>query len=95
MAAGVALWGLQMGVTKGALAALVTDAAPLDSRGSAYGIFNFVSGLALLVASVLFGVLWDRGGPGAAFLASTLFAAMALASLLLLRQGLMGRAVIP
>jgi MFS family permease len=95
MAAGVALWGLQMGVTKGALAALVADAAPPDSRGSAYGIFNFASGLALLVASVLFGVLWDRTGPAAAFFASALFAAAAIASLLLLRQGLIGRAVKP
>jgi MFS family permease len=95
VAAGVALWGLQMGVTKGALAALVADAAPLDSRGSAYGIFNFASGLALLVASILFGVLRDRGRSGAAFFASALFAATALASLLLLRQRLMGRAVIP
>ena len=88
VAAGVALWGLQMGVTKGALAALVADAAPPDARGSAYGIFNFASGLALLVASVLFGVLWDRRGLAAAFFASVLFAAAAIASLLLLRQGL-------
>jgi MFS family permease len=85
VAVGVALWGLQMGVTKGALAALVADAAPPDSRGSAYGIFNFVGGLALLAASLLSGILWDRAGPGSAFLASGLFAAAALASLALLR----------
>jgi predicted MFS family arabinose efflux permease len=66
---GVALWGLHMGFTQGLLAALVADAAAAERRGTAFGVFNLVTGLALLVASVLAGLLWDRGGPTVTFLA--------------------------
>jgi MFS family permease len=66
---GIALWGLHMGFTQGLLAALVADAVAAPQRGTAYGVFNFVTGVALLVASVLAGVLWDRGGPALTFLA--------------------------
>src|SRR5262245_21219277 len=66
---GVALWGLHMGFTQGLLAALVADTAAAKQRGTAFGVFNLVTGLALLVASVLAGVLWDRGGPSLTFLA--------------------------
>ena len=66
--AGVALWGLHMGFTLGLLAALVADSASAAQRGTAFGVFNLVTGLALLVASVLAGVLWDRGGPALTFL---------------------------
>ena len=59
VAVGVALWGLHMGFTQGLLATLVADTAPPELRGTAYGIFNLLGGLALLVASVLAGVLWD------------------------------------
>ena len=65
---GIVLWGLHMGFTQGLLAALVADAAREDQRGTAFGVFNFVTGLALLAASVLAGVLWDRGGPSLTFL---------------------------
>ncbi len=65
--AGVALWGLHMGFTQGLLAALVADAAGIEQRGTAFGVFNLVTGLALLAASVLAGVLWDRGGPELTF----------------------------
>ena len=54
-----------MGFTQGLLAALVADAARAPQRGTAFGVFNLVTGLALLAASVLAGVLWDRGGPAA------------------------------
>ena len=66
---GIALWGLHMGFTQGSLAALVADEARAEQRGTAFGVFNFVTGLALLAASVLAGVLWDRGGPALTFLA--------------------------
>jgi MFS family permease len=66
---GVALWGLHMGFTQGLLAALVADCASAERRGTAFGVFNLVTGLALLAASVLAGVLWDRGGPTLTFLA--------------------------
>jgi MFS family permease len=70
---GVALWGLHMGMTQGLLAAMVADTAPADLRGTAYGLFNLASGLALLVASVLAGFLWDRFGATVTFYAGALF----------------------
>ncbi len=66
---GIALWGLHMGFTQGLFATLVADTARADQRGTAFGVFNFVIGLALLTASVLAGVLWDRGGPALTFIA--------------------------
>ncbi len=66
--AGVALWGLHLGMTQGLLAALVADTAPPALRGSAFGMFNFVSGVALLLASPLAGLLWQVAGPYATFL---------------------------
>ena len=65
--AGIALWGLHMGLTQGLLASLVTDTAPAAWRGTAFGVFNLVSGVALLLASALAGWLWDRAGPAATF----------------------------
>jgi MFS family permease len=65
---GVGLWGLHLGLTQGLLAALVADTAPAALRGSAFGLFNFVSGVALLLASVLAGLLWQSVGPYATFL---------------------------
>jgi MFS family permease len=58
-----------MGFTQGLLAALVADTASADQRGTAFGVFNLVTGLALLVASVLAGALWDRGGSTLTFVA--------------------------
>ena len=75
--AGVALWGLHMGFTQGLLAALVADAAREEQRGTAFGAFSFVTGLALLAASVLAGVLWDRGGPQLTFLTGAALTAVA------------------
>ncbi|HEY3516763.1 MAG TPA: MFS transporter [Gammaproteobacteria bacterium] len=74
---GVALWGLHMGFTQGLLAALVADTAAVEQRGTAFGVFNLVTGLALLVASVLAGVLWDRGGPTLTFLTGAALTAAA------------------
>jgi MFS family permease len=83
---GVALWGLHMGLTQGTLSALVADTAPEELRGTAFGLFNLVSGLALLAASVIAGALWDVGGPRATFLVGALFTAAALAGLPLVRK---------
>ena len=63
VAVGVALWGLHLEFPQGLLATLVADAAPPELRGTAYGMFNLLSGLALLIASVLAGLLWERCGP--------------------------------
>ena len=78
--AGVAAWGLHMGFTQGLFAALVADVAQPEKRGTAFGVFNLVTGLALLVASVLAGLLWDLGGARLTFLAGagvTVLAAVA------------------
>lgn len=82
--AGVALWGLHMGATQGLLAAMVADAAPADLRGTAFGFFNLVSGIAMLAASLLAGELWDRFGSSFTFLAG---AAFSLAALLAMNGG--------
>jgi MFS family permease len=84
--AGVALWGLHMGLTQGLLAALVADTAPAELRGTAFGMFNLVSGVALLAASILAGALWDHAGPSGTFFAGALITAIALASLSLARK---------
>ena len=75
---GVSLWGLHMGLTQGLLATMVTDTAPVSLRGTAFGAFNLVSGVAMLVASVLAGVLWDRVGPTGTFAAGAIFSLVAL-----------------
>lgn len=75
---GIALWGAHMALTQGLLAKLVADHAPADLRGSAFGVFNLASGVALLFASVIAGMLWDWIGPDATFLAGAAFAALAL-----------------
>jgi len=78
---GVMLWGLHMGLTQGLLSALVADAAPAELRGTAFGVFNLVSGVAMLAASILAGALWDIAGPTGTFLAGAVFTAIALATL--------------
>jgi len=83
LATGIAFWGLHMGFSQGLLAALVADAAPLERRGSAFGLFNLVSGLLLLVASIVAGRLWDRIGPAATFYAGASFALLGVVGLLL------------
>ena len=79
--AGVALWGVHMGMTQGLLATMVADTAPVDLRGTAYGFFNLMSGLAMLVASVVAGLLWDRLGASFTFYAGAVFCVIALAGL--------------
>ena len=80
---GVALWGVHMGMTQGLLATMVADTAPADLRGTAFGVFNLVSGVAMLAASVLAGLLWDAFGAAFTFYAGALFAATALLALML------------
>jgi len=80
---GVALWGVHMGMTQGLLATMVADTAPADLRGTAFGFFNLVSGLSMLVASVLAGYLWDQWGASFTFYAGAIFCVIALLGLLL------------
>jgi MFS family permease len=78
---GVALWGLHMGLTQGLQASLVAATAPADLRGTAFGLFNVMTGVVLLLASVIAGLLWSRLGPSATFIAGAIFTAFALAGL--------------
>jgi predicted MFS family arabinose efflux permease len=80
---GVALWGFHMGMTQGLLATMVADTAPADLLGTAYGFFNLMSGLAMLIASALAGLLWDTFGASLTFYAGIAFCVLALAGLAL------------
>jgi MFS family permease len=84
--AGAAVWGLHMGLTQGLLSKLVADNAPAELRGTAFGIFNLASGVALLLASVVAGSLWELVGPTATFVAGAAFAAIAAAGILTFRR---------
>lgn len=78
LGAGIVCWGVHMAASQGLLAAMVADTAPPELRGTAFGLFNLASGLAMLAASVVAGMLWDRVGSEATFLAGAGFAALAL-----------------
>ena len=75
---GTALWGLHMGFTEGVVSAMVADAAPASLRGTAFGVFNLLRGVLLMVASILAGLLWDRVSPAATFVAGAALAALSL-----------------
>jgi MFS family permease len=91
VAAGVALWGLHMGLTQGVLATLIADTAPVELRGTAFGLFNLVTGIAMLVASLV------AGAPSATFLAGAAFATLAMIALrpARARMGSAGAAIRP
>lgn len=74
---GILLWGIHMGMTQGLLATMVADTAQPELRGTAYGVFNLVSGIAMLVASTCAGWLWQTHGPQATFWAGAGFALVA------------------
>ena len=78
---GVALWGVHMGMTQGLLATMVADVAPADLRGTAYGFFNLMCGIAMLIASVMAGWMWDGFGSASTFYAGAVFCVLALAVL--------------
>ncbi|HET8731356.1 MAG TPA: MFS transporter [Moraxellaceae bacterium] len=75
---GVAIWGLHMGMSQGLMATMVADTAPTDLRGTAFGIFNLASGIAMLLASGIAGLLWESLGPRWTFLTGAGFSAAAL-----------------
>lgn len=92
VAVGVALWGLHMGFTQGLLATLVADASPPELRGTAFGMFNLLTGGALLAASVVAGLLWDNIGARGTFVSGAVLASIALLGLFALRRQLGVRA---
>jgi MFS family permease len=85
VALGVVLWGLHMGFTQGLLATLVADTSPQELRGTAYGFFNLLGGLAMLAASVIAGALWDAAGASVTFMAGAGFTLIALIGLFTIR----------
>ncbi len=86
VACGVVLWGLHMGLTQGLLATMVAATAPAHLRGTAFGFFNFISGIAMLIASVLAGLLWDSFGAATTFYAGAGISVVTL-GLLVVRRG--------
>ncbi|MBB5663412.1 MFS family permease [Rhizobium leguminosarum] len=85
---GVLLWGLHMGFTQGPLTKVIADTSPAELRGTAFGMFNLITGLALLLASVTAGTLWDLAGPRGTFLAGAGFAMLTMIGLLVVRTRL-------
>ncbi|HRL26210.1 MAG TPA: MFS transporter [Alcaligenes sp.] len=83
---GVALWGLHMGFTQGLFNVLIADSAPADLRGTAFGMFHLLTGVALLLASIIAGALWDAIGFQGTFAAGACFAGLTAISLLILRR---------
>jgi MFS family permease len=81
---GVAIWGVHMGASQGVLAALITDVTAPEHRGTAFGVFGLISGIAVLIASAVAGVLWDQVSPAATFWVGAGLALTTTASLLLL-----------
>jgi MFS family permease len=82
---GAALWGLHLAFTQGLLAALVADTAPPELRGTAFGMFNLLTGAALLAASIVAGRLWDTVGARGTFLTGAALTTLALLGMLALR----------
>ncbi|MBZ7391186.1 MFS transporter [Klebsiella michiganensis] len=76
--ASVALWGIHMGMTQGLLAAMVAHTAPPELRGTAFGMFNLMSGIALLLASAGAGVLWEVLGAASTFYAGAIICVVTL-----------------
>lgn len=79
---GIAVWGLHLGLTQGLLSTLVADSAPDHLRGTAFGIFNLANGIALLIASLVAGILWQMLGASTTFYTGAAFAGAALTLLL-------------
>lgn len=78
---GIAIWGIHLGFTQGLLSALVADTAPSNLRGSAFGVFHFVTGLAAVASSALAGAAWKWSGPGSTFAVGAGFAALSMIAL--------------
>ena len=81
---GVSLWGAHMALTQGIFSRMIADSAPEHLRATSFGAFWFVSGIASLLASLAAGLLWDRDGSSATFIASAVVAIVAMAMLSLL-----------
>lgn len=85
--AAVVLWGLHLGATQGIFSVFIAKLAPEDLRGTAFGLYNLVSGGALLIAGIGAGALWDTLGASASFWAGACFAVISLLFMLILSRG--------
>ena len=83
MMGGMLLWGLHLGITQGVLSALVGRTAPTHLRGTAFGLFNLLSGISMLIASLIAGFVWDLHGASATFLLGLVFCLVSLLLILL------------
>lgn len=88
---GLAVWGVHMGFTQGAFSSLVADTAPVELRGTAFGMLNLMTGVMILLASVIAGVLWDTVGAHGTFLAGAALATLALFGIIPLQRVLHGK----
>lgn len=86
LAIGIILWGLHMAFTQGLFATMVAQTTPQRLRGTAYGVYNLVCGIAMLLASIIAGILWDQYGPSATFFAGALLTSFSLIGLLYLKD---------
>ncbi len=85
-AIGIALWGLHMGMTQGLLTTLVADRTPQELRGTGFGVFHLVTGIAILFASLIAGILWDVVGPSATFFAGATFTTVGVLGALMIAR---------
>ena len=83
---GIIFWGMHMAFTQGLLATMVTDTTPQELRGTAYGVFNFVCGIAMLFSSIIAGVLWSRYGSSLAFFTGAMFSTIAFIGLFIIHS---------
>ncbi|QIZ82592.1 MFS transporter [Thalassovita gelatinovora] len=83
---GLAIWGVHMGFTQGVFSSLVADTAPAELRGTAFGMLNLLTGVMILLASVIAGILWDSVGPNGTFLTGAALAVLALVGMIPLRR---------
>ena len=81
---GVLLWGAHMALTQGIFSRMIADSAPAHLRATSFGAFYFASGIASLLANLAAGLLWDRNGAEATFIAGAGAAAVAMMMLTLL-----------
>jgi MFS family permease len=85
---GAGLWGLHLGMNQGLLSAMIADTTPVAWRGTGFGVFSLISGIALLIASVAAGAIWDQFGSQTTFVVGGIFALLSVFALPLLSNGI-------
>jgi MFS family permease len=74
-------YGIYLGMSQGTLLAIVADQVPAESRGTAFGMINLLTGIALLPASLVAGLLWQQVSPQATFFLGSGFSLLAAIAL--------------